>query len=439
MGSIAAPSQLVARERIRALNHAAGLQCWLKRFCLTVGLLMLGGILASFSSTVFLRIAQDRPAYSAFIHHLVFLAIGLVLAGVAVLFITKVKPSRKVLSRIITLFYFAALILVIMVKFSPFGVTWLGATRGLNLGFITFQPSELLKIAAVLYYAVLLCWWRLPKPEHAKAGEEDARTGWGWFRQMWQFRSGRPVCPELPKRCMIILLGTLFFTVIQPDLGTTGIILGASTITFILAGIDLRQLLVWLAGVLLLVVIAVALFPGHFSYATKRIETYRTSVFRPAQNEDGAAYQITQSRGALAAGGLFGRGYLKSEQKMNRLPLSTSDFIFPVMVEEFGYAGGTLIIGLFVFLGLCALKLGQHCQDPFRRTVVSALGLTMCLQALVNVGTTTGSLPLSGLTMPFFSYGGTSIVITLLACGLVYAFSRVEQEALSRDSARHHD
>ena len=427
MGSITAVRQPVTRDVIRARSNAAGLECWLRRFIITVGLLILGGIAASFSSTVFLRIAQDRPAYSAFISHLEYLAFGLVAAGLAVLFILKAKPSKRVLSRIISISYFIALILVIMVKFSPFGVTWLGATRGLNLGFITFQPSELLKISAVLYFAVLLCWWRLPKPDQANQTDDDG--GFEWFKRIWQFRSGRPVWPELPKRCMLILLGTLFFTVIQPDLGTSGIIFGASMITFMLAGIDLRQLLVWLTGLVLAAVIAISLFPSHFSYAVKRWDTYRTSVFSPAQNEDGAAYQITQSRGALAAGGVLGRGYLKSEQKMNRLPLSTSDFIFPVMVEELGYIGGIAIIGLFTFLGLCALRLGHYCRDPFRRTVVAALGLTVCMQALVNVGTTIGSLPLSGLTMPFFSSGGTSLVVTLTACGLVVAFSMQELHA----------
>jgi cell division protein FtsW (lipid II flippase) len=434
MGISAAARLRTAHTRAAGLDHATGLQRWLRRFTITVGLLLFGGIAASFSTTVFLRIAQERPAYSAFLNHLGFILAGLIAAGLAVLVITKVQPAKRWLSRLIPLAFFASLLLVIMVKISPFGVTWLGATRGLHLGPITFQPSELLKITIVLYLAQLLCWWRLPQPterQTLRGPEED----WGWLKGMWRLRGKRPEWPELPRRCMFILLGTMFFTVIQPDLGTTGIIFGASLLTFVLAGIDLRQLTVWLAGMVIAGTLAAVLFPGHFEYAAKRWQTYEASIFSPAPNEDGAAYQITQSRGALAAGGLWGKGYLKSEQKINRLPLSISDFVFPVMVEELGFVGGLLIIGLFAFMGFCAVKIAGYCRDPFHRTVIAALGLTVCMQALVNVGTTTGCLPLSGLTMPFFSYGGTSMVISLVACGLVYAFALVELNKLKADPA----
>jgi cell division protein FtsW len=427
MGISAAARLQDARTRTAALDRPAGLKRWLRRFTFTVGLLMFGGIAASFSSTVFLRIAQNRPAYEGFINHVTYMLAGLVLAGIAVWCINTFQPAKRWLSRIIPFAFFASLLLVIMVRFSPFGVTWLGATRQLNLGFITFQPSELLKITMVLYQAQLLCWWRLQQPKDSAAGGRARRQN--WLEGLFSPRDARPVWPDLPRRCMLILLTAVFFTVIQPDLGTTSIIFGASILTFLLAGVDLRQLGLWLAGVAIAGLLAAAIFPSHFEYAEKRLQVYGSSILSPAPNEDGAAYQITQSRGALAAGGLWGRGYLKSEQKMNRLPLSISDFVFPVMVEELGYVGGITIIGLFLFLGFCAIKLAEYCADPFHRTVVAALGLMVCLQALVNAATTTGTLPLSGLTMPFFSYGGTSILVTLLACGLAYAFARAELKA----------
>jgi cell division protein FtsW len=155
----------------------------------------------------------------------------------------------------------------------------------------------------------------------------------------------------------------------------------------------------------------------------------------PYENTDGDAYQITQSRGAIAAGGLWGAGYLKSDQKMNRLPLSTKDFVYPVMVEELGYVGGVLVIVMFLYLAWVGKNLALCCRDPFARTVIAALGFTICLQAFVNIGTTMGTLPLTGITLPFFSDGGTSLVVSLMALGFMYALARNELVALERDAS----
>jgi cell division protein FtsW len=123
---------------------------------------------------------------------------------------------------------------------------------------------------------------------------------------------------------------------------------------------------------------------------------------------------------------VFGRGFLKSDQKMNRLPLSTKDFVYPVMVEELGYVGGVAIILLFLYIAFVGLQLSLAARDPFNQVVIAALGFGLCLQAFINIGTTIGTLPLSGLTLPFFSEGGTSLVVSLAAIGLMYALGRCE-------------
>jgi cell division protein FtsW len=168
-----------------------------------------------------------------------------------------------------------------------------------------------------------------------------------------------------------------------------------------------------------------AVAPGFYSYAEKRIETWMD----PLANDDDTAYQLTQSRGAIAMGGVLGRGYLRGEQKMNRLPLSTKDFIYPVIVEELGGLGGVAVMALFLYLAFVGIRLGLASSDPFNQTVIPALGFSVALQAFVNIGTTLGTLPLSGLPLPFLSNGGTSLLVSIFSIGLMYALARAEVAA----------
>jgi cell division protein FtsW len=183
--------------------------------------------------------------------------------------------------------------------------------------------------------------------------------------------------------------------------------------------VDWRHLVGFGLALVLVAGIVFVAVPNEYRYASQRLHTW----LNPMESNDGAAYQITQARGALAVGGLWGRGFLESNQKMNRLPLSTKDFVYPVMVEELGFAGGVWIILLFVALAWAGLGLSRSCRDPFNQTAIAALGFTVCLQGLVNIGTTIGTLPLSGLTLPFFSEGGTSLVVSLLAVGTMAALA----------------
>lgn len=415
------------------------LRLWLSRLLIVASILLVAGLAAVFSTTVFLRIAQERPPFTDFFQQLCFAAIGIALAWLTVQTVGRFSPARRWLRYLIPGAFLASLVLVAMVKFTPFGVSVMGATRSLDFGFIKFQPSELLKISLVLYLAQVLCWHRL-MPEQAPPAEQTgpltADEKLRSFRQrapIFQLtRDARPVWPELPKRCLLAVLMAIGLTVIQPDLGTTSIIFGSGIITMLLAGVDWRQLALFICGLALLLGLAVLVAPSHFDYAKERVHTW----LHPYENTDSDAYQITQSRGAIAAGGFWGAGYLKSDQKMNRLPLSTKDFVYPVMVEELGYVGGMLIIMMFLYLAWVGKNLAMGCRDPFARTVIAALGFTICLQAFVNIGTTMGTLPLTGITLPFFSDGGTSLVVTMIALGFMYALARNELVALVREAAR---
>lgn len=435
--------------RFGNITRAAIIRQWTLRLLLATALLVVGGLLTSFSTTVFLNISLDRPAYAGFIRHLIFVAAGLAAAFAAVVLINRIRPARRWLQVVIPLAFFVSLILVALVQVPGLGMEVNGARRFLDLRFIQFQPSELLKVSMVLYLGQLLCWWRRPLEEveaeqaaQQRDAEYDPRSDVEWHgpiagpgvrRSSHSFRltrDARPVWPELPKRCIAIVLLTLGLTAIQPDLGSTAIILGCSFLIFSIAGVRFRELLGF--AVLLVFVIAAGLAVAwafdsdRYNYAAQRLSTWVASVTQPAPDEDGPAYQLAQARGALAVGGLWGRGYLNSEQKMNRLPLSTNDFVYPVIVEEFGFAGGLAVMVAFLYFAWTAMRLALCCRNPFNKTVISALGFTICLQAFVNIGVTIGTLPLSGLTLPFFSAGGTSIFVSLVAVGLMSALGLSE-------------
>jgi cell division protein FtsW len=414
------------------------LRLWLVRLFWVSLALVLGGIAAVFSTTVYLRIAQGLPPYREFVRHLLFIGFagGLVLL---LLFVgLKSRPIRRWARFVIPIIYACSLVLVALVKFSPWGRSHDGATMTLAFGGFSFQPSELLKLTVTLYLAQLLCWWRDP----AGADEGESRPqidGFGaWLRHLFSRRTHRAVWPELPRRCVLVMLLPVFLTVVQKDFGSASIILGVGLVTLLLAGVDWRQLAASMALVAVLLAGIVFVKPDFVAHIRHRLDVYFALLQNRPVDDNGAGYQISQSRGALALGGMFGRGYLHSEQKLNRLPVSTEDFVYPIMVEEFGYAGGVAIMLLFLALAWIGLNLANACRDPFNRTVIAGLGLALCIQAMVNIGTTIGTLPVTGLTLPFFSEGGTSIVVSILALGIMGALALSEMQPEAAGEAIEH-
>jgi cell division protein FtsW len=407
-------------------DRRALLRLWLGRLLAVFAILLVWGAAAVFSTTVYQRIALDEPdPYKDFLKHLCFIVLGLSASGALVFAAHTFRPIRGWARRLIPMLYAGSLVLVAMVTLTKFGLQTGFAHLTLQLGSLRFQPSELMKLTTVMYLAMLLCWWR------DMAGlEKDKRprgTSLGdWLQLMFRRRQGRPAWPDLPRRVVIVLLLPVFFTLMQKDMGSASIILGTGLITILLAGVDWRQLVVCAVLTVLLGTTGVILKPDYVAHAWSRLTVYWALLHNQPVNQDGDAFQITQSRGALAMGGLTGRGYLHSEQKMNRLPVCTEDFVYPIMVEEFGFVGGVGIMLLFLAVAWCGVNLANACQDPFNRSVVGALGLSLCMQAFVNIGTTIGTLPVTGITLPFFSEGGTSIVVSILAIGAMAALALTE-------------
>jgi cell division protein FtsW len=423
---------------------------WQSRLLMVAAALSVFGICASFSSTVFLNIALEKPAYRDFLKHVLFLLLGGVIACLVFWVLSRVLHSKRWLKLIIPGAFLVSLILVMLVMVPGIGHDVNGAWRFLKIGSFRFQPSELLKITVVLYLAQLLCWWRKTPRQQSAVGQDlrDEYTTTGMADvesakvvcynpsskcgSLWQRLMQRPEWPALPKRAAALLLVAVLITAVQPDLGSAGIIFCSGLLTIFLAGVSGRQFAMFIGGIVAAVAIAAGILllsdGDRYSYAFSRLDTWAGSIMHWSDEEDSAAYQLTQSRGAIAVAGLWGKGFLKSDQKMNRLPLSTNDFIFPVVVEELGYLGGLTVIVLFLALAWTGMRLAFCLRDPFNRTVVAALGMMICLQAFVNIGVTLGVLPLSGLTLPLFSAGGTSIVVTCTAIGLMLGFASMERQ-----------
>lgn len=266
-----------------------------------------------------------------------------------------------------------------------------GARRWLHLGFITFQPAELLKLSFIIYLASWL----------------DARRS-----QTATISYGM-----IPFAIMLAMVG--IFLVMQPDIGTLGIIIATSIGMYYLGGGRAYQVATILSGILLCLFLLVQLAPYRLA---------RVTVFlNPGHDPQGLGYHINQAFIAIATGGVAGLGFGKSIQKYNYLPEPMGDSIFAVAAEEFGFIGVTIIIAFFVFFFWRGLTVARRAPDIFGKLLASGISLSIMTQAFVNMAAISGLLPLTGIPLPFISYGGTSLAVSLAGVGILLNISRASK------------
>jgi len=272
-----------------------------------------------------------------------------------------------------------ALLLVVAVE----GQIGKGAQRWLDLGFVTFQPSEILKLAAPMMVAWFMHERRLP-----------------------------PTFPQVIAMVLIVLVPALLIFE-QPDLGTSLLVVAAGGITILLAGISVRVML----GVGALGLAAVPVVWAYMrEYQRARVFTFLS----PESDPLGTGYNIIQSKIAIGSGGLFGRGWLNGTQAhLEFLPERSTDFIFAVMGEEFGLLGLLLLLVLYLALVGRGLYIAADAQDTFNRLLAGALSLTFFFYVFVNAGMVSGLLPIVGVPLPLVSAGGTSMVTLMTGFGML--------------------
>lgn len=310
--------------------------------------------------------------------------------GVGLLFLYILqKIDYHVWQRFVVPIFIVAIVLLVLVFIPGFGTTVYGAARWVELGPLSFQPSEVMKFAIILY---LSAW--LSSKGRAKASD--------FFEGLVPF---------------LALLSVVGFLIIkQPDTGTLGLIFLISLAIFFASGASIVHIFSLFAGGIFALFILIKMAP----YRMQRFLVF----MNPDHDPMGFGYQMTQALLAIGSGGVLGAGLGQSRQKFNYLPEPVTDSIFAVLGEELGLIGATIVVGLFLFLAWRGVRIALRAPDEFGRLLAVGIVSWIVFQAFINISAITGLIPLTGIPLPFISYGGTSLAVLLAAVGILLNISK---------------
>lgn len=374
---------MLERQPVWRQNRKARLKPADGTLALILALLMMCGLLTLFSATYYKAVDQGDALLEV---KKQLIGVGL---GAFLMFLTSRIPySFWQKPRVVMLALTGSFALLVLVLIPGIGVYVNGSRRWLNIAGLSFQPSELTKIASVMYLASTLSF-RLKQVERLWTG-------------------------ILP---LLVVPAAMFLLILQqPNLSTAGSIMIVAVLMMLLAGAKWKHLsLMGVAG------LAVG-----FAYAW--VEPYRRerllSFRNPFAQMSDEGYQLSQSLIAIGSGGLFGRGLGQGRQKFSYLPYPESDFIFAIIGEDFGLFGCCVVILLFVAFAVAGMRIALNCQDRYGCLLAAGITAMISVQAFINIGVVVGILPTTGLPLPFFSAGGTSISLLMAAVGILFNISR---------------
>lgn len=311
--------------------------------------------------------------------------------------------------RVLSLPMLLGSILLLILVLTPLGVNINGAQRWLNLFIVagpTYQPSEIAKVAIIIYFAA-----RLSKRGTRKRKKFTNRTFRG---RMGNFLERIGFIELVPYGLWLVLV--LGLVLLERHMsGTILVMLGAASVLFA-AGINLG----WFVGVGGAAAALLTYVMLNTDYMTARINIW----LDPWSDPTGAGFQPIQALLAIGSGGLLGLGLGNSRQKFLYLPETENDYVFPIVVEELGFVGGALVLILFAALILRGYWLALHARDKFGALTIVGIITLLAGQVFLNIGVVTGMLPPTGISLPFFSYGGTALMIHLAEMGVVLSISR---------------
>lgn len=340
-------------------------------------------LLLTIGVVMVLSASYARAYYSAAYYFM--RQLGFALAGVGAMYALSLFPMQFY-RRMSFLVLAAAAGLLALVP--VIGVSQGDAKRWISLGFTTFQPSEIAKIGIILYFAALICKF--------KGRMRTVRYG------------------ILPFAGVLLIIVALL--VMEPHFSAAIIIIAIGAVMLFLGGVRLY----WFVGALIAALAALGVVMTFFPYASSRITTW----LDPFANTSGSGYQIVQSLYAIGSGGLFGLGLGQGRQKYLYLPEEHNDFIFPVVCEELGFVGAIAILILFALLVIRGYWLAMHMRDRYSFLVTAGITTLLAIQVILNVAVVTNLVPCTGISLPFFSYGGTALLIQLAEMGIVLSASR---------------
>lgn len=346
-------------------------------------ILMMLGLLTLFSATYYK--AQDGGDPLSEVKKQLF---GVAVGAVAMLFTTRIPYQFWGRRKVVMGAIIASAVLLLLVVIPGIGVYINGSRRWLSVGGLSFQPSEFAKYAVVLFMAMSL-------------------TTRG--KKVQKFFKG--ILPVL------VVPGVMFLLILeQPNLSTAGTIIIVSVLLVMLAGAKWRHMVVLGAGGLVL--------GAYYAWSEEYRRERLLSFMDPFAKMSDEGYQLSQSLIAFGSGGLFGMGLGQGRQKYAYLPYPESDFIFAIVGEDFGLVGCLAVILLFIAFLLAGMRIALTCEDKFGCLLAAGIVGMISVQAFINMGVVVGVLPTTGLPLPFFSAGGTSLSITMAAVGIVLNISR---------------
>ncbi len=299
----------------------------------------------------------------------------------------------------------AIVLLILVIPFGTGGET-VGAQRWLKLGPITFQPSEVAKLGVVLTFSA---WLSKRNTRKKRPWNKRSLTG-----RALGFLDRIGFLELIPYALVLLVIAVLML--LEPHMSGTILILIAGAAILFAAGVHIG----WFIGGGAVVGAALVYIMTQMSHTSARLSVW----LDPWSDELGAGFQSIQSLLAIGSGGLLGLGLGNSRQKFLYLPEPENDFVFAIVCEELGYIGAMLIIVLFALLIIRGYWLALHARDRFGSLLIVGIITLFAFQVFFNIGVVTGLLPVTGISLPFFSYGGTALMIQLAEMGIVLSVSR---------------
>lgn len=349
----------------------------------SVMILLCIGLIMVASASSYYALTEFNNSNHFLIRQLAFAVIGVI----AMLAISKI--NYRVYARFAYLIYGFVLLLMILVLVPGIGTEINGARRWIDLKITTFQPSELMKIALVITLSTYIV-------------------------------NNYKKLTSIPKYITPAVFFALVCVVMFFQNHLSGMIVMAfiTGIIFLASGMKLEAR--YVIPIILIGILAVGGFLFAKGFRMDRI----TSFLNPEEDITGSNWQASQSLYAIGSGGLFGRGLGQSRQKYLWLPEAQNDFIFSVTAEELGFVGSIVIIGIFGYFIIRGIRTALKCNDLFGMLVATGITSMFAFQIIVNIAVVTKSMPVTGMPLPFFSYGGTSLLINLAAVGILLNISR---------------
>ena len=351
-----------------------------KLLAVVIGLVVFGLFMVYSASNVVALYKYSDSAY--FLKRQVLFA----LIGLAIMFLI-INIDISYIYKATTYIYILSLVLLVVVLIPGIGMVRGGARSWIGIGAFSIQPSEFMKLAIILLIA-----------KYLSIGYKDLKRPFEFIK------------------LLVLVVSSFGLIMLQPDFGTGLVIVVSSILLIYSSGAPMKYFIILLAlGVLGIIVLIISA-----SYRLERI----TSFLDPWSDPLGSGFQSIQSLFAIAPSGLFGLGYNNSMQKHFFLPEPQNDFIFAIICEELGLIGGIIVILIFGYIFITSIKIARRVDNLYLKFLSIGIGLSLFTQVFINIGVVIGLMPVTGITLPVLSYGGSSLVLTLSFLGILINISK---------------